>query len=62
MTEHKDLDLAVAKLAPIADEMRRISGDPAYVDSVLRDGGARAGALAEATMKTVRDIVGFLTA
>jgi tryptophanyl-tRNA synthetase len=54
-------DLAVAKLAPIAGEMRRISADTSYVDSVLRDGGARAGALAEATMKQVRSIVGFLT-
>jgi tryptophanyl-tRNA synthetase len=53
-------DLAVAKLAPIADEMRRISSDPAYVDSVLRDGGARASALAEVTMKKVRDIIGFI--
>jgi tryptophanyl-tRNA synthetase len=54
-------DLAVDKLAPIAGEMRRISADPVYVDSVLRDGGKRAGALAEVTMKTVREIVGFLT-
>jgi tryptophanyl-tRNA synthetase len=54
-------DLAVEKLAPIAGEMRRISADPAYVDSVLRDGGQRASVLAEATMKTVRQIVGFLT-
>ena len=34
--------------------------DPAYVDGVLRDGGERASVLAEATMKTVRDIVGLL--
>jgi tryptophanyl-tRNA synthetase len=54
-------DLAVARLAPIAGEMRRIAADPGYVDAVLRDGGARAGALAEATMKDVRAIVGFLT-
>jgi tryptophanyl-tRNA synthetase len=54
-------DLAVEKLAPIAGEMRRISADPAYVDSVLRDGGRRASVLAEATMKTVREIIGFLT-
>ena len=53
-------DLAVEKLAPIAGEMRRISADPAYVDSVLRDGGERAGAKAEATMKQVREIVGLL--
>ncbi len=53
-------DLAVDKLAPIAGEMRRISADTAYVDSVLRDGGERAGARAEATMKTVREIIGLL--
>ncbi|UVK39122.1 tryptophan--tRNA ligase [Mesorhizobium sp. AR10] len=53
-------DLAVEKLAPIAGEMRRISDDRAYVDAVLKDGGERAGVLAEATMKTVRDIIGLL--
>ncbi|KQU87605.1 tryptophan--tRNA ligase [Mesorhizobium sp. Root102] len=53
-------DLAVEKLAPIASEMRRIQGDRAYVDAVLKDGGERASVLAEATMKTVRDIIGLL--
>jgi tryptophanyl-tRNA synthetase len=53
-------DLAVQKLAPIAAEMRRISADHAYVDAVLRDGGERAGAIAERTMKSVRQIVGLL--
>ena len=55
------VDLAVNKLAPIADEMRRLEADTAYIDSVLRDGGERAGAIAEANMKTVREIVGFLS-
>jgi tryptophanyl-tRNA synthetase len=53
-------DLAVEKLAPVAAEMRRISADHAYIDTVLKDGGERAGVLAEATMKTVRDIIGLL--
>jgi len=53
-------DLSVDRLAPIAGEMRRIEGDRAYVDAVLRDGGERAGTLAESTMKTVRDIIGLL--
>ncbi len=53
-------DLAVAKLAPIADEMRRLMADPAHIDSVLRDGGERAGKLAEATMHDVRNIIGLL--
>ena len=53
-------DLAVEKLAPIAGEMRRISADAAYVDAVLKDGGERAGVKAEATMKSVREIIGLL--
>ena len=53
-------DLAVDKMAPVAGEMRRISADTAYVDGVLRNGGERAGVLAEATMKDVRDIIGLL--
>jgi tryptophanyl-tRNA synthetase len=53
-------DLAVEKLAPIASEMRRISADHSHVDAVLRDGGERAGALAEDTMKAVRAIIGLL--
>jgi tryptophanyl-tRNA synthetase len=53
-------DLAVEKLAPLASEMRRLMADPAHIDSVLRDGGERAGVLAETTMKTVRRIVGLL--
>jgi tryptophanyl-tRNA synthetase len=53
-------DLAVEKLAPIAGEMRRISDDQAYVDSILREGGERAQALAEETMKVARRIIGLL--
>jgi tryptophanyl-tRNA synthetase len=53
-------ELAVAKLAPIAEEMRRITADPAYVDSVLSNGGHRAREIAEVTMREVKDIVGML--
>ncbi|TKT82620.1 tryptophan--tRNA ligase [Aquamicrobium sp. LC103] len=53
-------DLAVEKLAPIASEMRRILDDKAFIDGVLRDGGERAGALAQKTMKSVHEIVGLL--
>ena len=54
-------DLAVAKLDPIATEMRRISSDRSYIDQVLRDGGERASAIAVETMKDVRKITGLLT-
>jgi len=53
-------DLAVAKLDPIASEMRRLMADRGHIDQVLRDGGERAAVLAEATMKDVRKIVGLL--
>jgi len=53
-------DLAVEKLAPIADEMRRLMADPGHIDAVLRDGGDRARVIAEKTMKDVRNIIGLL--
>jgi tryptophanyl-tRNA synthetase len=53
-------DLAVARLAPIAAEMRRIAADPSYIDGILADGGERASQQAEATMKKVREIVGLI--
>jgi tryptophanyl-tRNA synthetase len=53
-------DLLVAKLSPITNEMRRLKDDPAYIDSVLADGSARAEKIAGETMKAVKDIVGFV--
>jgi tryptophanyl-tRNA synthetase len=54
------VDLAVAKLEPIAAEMKRLSADPGHVDAVLADGAARAQVIAAETMKAVKDIVGFV--
>jgi len=53
-------DLLVAKLSPITAEMRRLNGDPGYIDSVLADGSDRARVLAAETMKAVKDIVGLV--
>ena len=54
------IDLLVGKLAPINAEMRRLIGDPAYIDQVLADGSMRAQNLAATTMRAVKDIVGFV--
>jgi tryptophanyl-tRNA synthetase len=54
------VDLAVAKLGPIGAEMKRLTQDPVYIDSVLAAGSARAQAIAAETMKAVKDIVGFV--
>lgn len=53
-------DLAVAKLTPIQDEMRRLMDDPATVDAVLKDGAERARAIAAPIIEEVKDVVGFL--
>ncbi|MBK8839995.1 MAG: tryptophan--tRNA ligase [Hyphomonadaceae bacterium] len=52
-------DLAVAKLGPVAETMRRLMNDPAEVDAILRDGGDRANAIARPVMEEVRRVVGF---
>jgi tryptophanyl-tRNA synthetase len=53
-------DLAVSVLAPMAGEMQRLLDDPETIDAVLRDGAARAAAIAEQTMAEVRRIIGFI--
>ncbi len=54
------VDLAVTKLGPIGAEMKRIQGDVAYIDAVLKDGSDRARVLAAQTMTSVKDILGFV--
>jgi tryptophanyl-tRNA synthetase len=54
------VDLSVAKLGPIAAEMKRLLQDVAYIDSVLAEGSTRARASAAETMKSVKDIIGLV--
>ncbi len=54
------VELAVEKLSPMGDEIRKLLAAPDHIDAVLKDGGERANAIAEATMRDVKDIVGFL--
>ena len=53
-------ELAVAKLGPVGAEMQRLMKDPGHVDAVLRDGAARARALAGPILGEVYKTVGFL--
>jgi tryptophanyl-tRNA synthetase len=53
-------ELAVAKLAPIAATMRRLLADPAEIDRLLVAGADRARGIAGATMRQVRDVLGFV--
>ena len=52
-------DLAVASMAPVTAEMRRLMDDPAEIDRVLKDGAERAAAIADPVLDEVKKIVGF---
>jgi len=54
------VELCVARLAPIAAEMKRLVADPSHVDRILIDGADRARAIAHETMKVTKDVVGFV--
>jgi tryptophanyl-tRNA synthetase len=53
-------DALVARIEPIAGEIKRLIADPAEIDRVLADGSARARAIATPIMAKVKDIVGFI--
>jgi tryptophanyl-tRNA synthetase len=53
-------DVAVARLGPMGEEMKRMVNDSAYVDAVLREGAGRAAEIAAPILAEVYDIVGFL--
>lgn len=53
-------DIIVDILAPITAEMRKISADIPYIDSVLKDGAERANAIAQPILNEVYDTIGFL--
>jgi tryptophanyl-tRNA synthetase len=54
------VELCVAKLAPIAGQMKRLTADPGYVDSVLIDGAERARAIAVETLQATKDVIGLI--
>ena len=53
-------ELAVSKLSPMTDEMRRLTNDPAEIDKVLKAGAEKASEIAEPVLKDARRIIGFL--
>ena len=54
------VDRAVASLAPIGTEMKRLVAEPDAIDAILRDGADRARTIARDTMNGVKDILGFV--
>ena len=53
-------DLSVAKLTPIAAEMRRLLADPAEIDRILASGAEKAHAIALPVMNEVKQLIGFV--
>ena len=53
-------EVMIAKLAPIARETERLLADPAQLDAVLREGAARAAAMADPIVAEAERLVGFL--
>jgi tryptophanyl-tRNA synthetase len=52
-------ELVVAKLSPIATEMRRLLADPAEIDRILQKGAEQAQAASAPILAEVRRVVGF---
>ena len=53
-------DLIVAKLSPVAGEMRRLLNEPAELDKLLHRGAEQARAIAAPVIADVRRVVGFV--
>ena len=53
-------DLAVAKLEPIADKMRRLMADESEMDRILAAGAEKARAVAAPIMHETKKLVGFV--
>ncbi|EFL88377.1 tryptophan--tRNA ligase [Ahrensia sp. R2A130] len=55
-------DLAVDRIGPIANEMRRLMDDHTHIDAILADGSEQARAIARKTLADTKEIVGFIGA
>ena len=53
-------EIAVAKLVPIGEEIKRLSQDIGYIDAVLSDGAERARNIAHPVLAEVREIMGLI--
>ena len=53
-------DLAVEKLSPIAEEMRRLMADPAEIDRILAHGADQAREIAAPVLAQTYEVMGFV--
>ncbi|MCT0229409.1 tryptophan--tRNA ligase [Synechococcus sp. CS-1324] len=55
-------EAVVAALRPVQERYGELRAEPGYLDAVLRNGRERAAAVADASLKRVREALGFLEA
>ncbi|MDP6268085.1 MAG: tryptophan--tRNA ligase [Arenicellales bacterium] len=53
-------DLAVVRLGPVGNEMKRLTAESGEIDKVLADGAERAAQLSRPIVAEVREVMGFL--
>ena len=53
-------ELAIEKLSPISEEMRRLLAEPDYIDRILEEGAVRAKFIADPIIEEVRSIIGLI--
>ena len=53
-------DLAVVRLGPVGNEMKRLTAESGEIDKVLADGAERAAQLSRPIVAEVREMMGFL--
>jgi tryptophanyl-tRNA synthetase len=56
------VEMAISKLEPIQQRYREITEDPAYLDSVLREGAEAVTPIANSTVELVKQRMGLYTA
>ncbi len=57
--KEKLADIVVEKISPISAEINKLQKDSKYIDSILKDGGERANAIASKKVEEMKRIIGF---
>ena len=52
-------EILVEKISPISNEIKKLLGDPKYLDNILLEGSIQADIIASKKMKEIKKLVGF---
>ena len=52
-------EILVEKISPISSEIKKLLGDPKYLDDILLDGSNKADIIASKKIKEIKKLVGF---